>query len=154
MVQYPLLFACKIIKLYPKEKYLARTPDYKRLLIYQIHCTQILIINILKIVVFFALIFFIFYFCYGDSEGFSLAVESVDLVVIGVVEAFLRKILIITIHFYLGMPCNGASCFIEKEVVMGDRSIMEKIHKNQVVGDESASDEGVWEVVDRHCVVV
>jgi hypothetical protein len=52
------------------------------------------------------------------------------------------------------MCSNFLGFGIVKEVVMGQRGVVEQVHEEQLVSDETAVDEGVWEVVNWHCEVV
>lgn len=85
-----------------------------------------------------------------------MAVEGVDLVQVGVVEALIREILntallqlnlldIADPHHLLG---------VKDEMVVRESVIVEQVHKNQVVGNEAAANERVGEAVDCHRPIV
>tara|TARA_B110000285_G_C15064830_1_gene584499 strand:+ start:904 stop:1167 length:264 start_codon:yes stop_codon:yes gene_type:complete len=85
-----------------------------------------------------------------------LSIKGVDLIVLRVVEAFRREVLrrTQTLHTELGVANDPLLFPVVEEVVMLDQFVMEQIDEKQVVVDEAAVDEWVWEVVDRHRVVV
>lgn len=99
MVPYPLNLSGKIIQLKLKEKNLTRAPDNETLLIDQEHGSEVLIMYLLLIVVFLSIILWVFDTLDRDPHGLSLPVESVNLVVLLIVEGFLGEVLLVAVHW-------------------------------------------------------
>ena len=60
------------------------------------------------------------------------------------------------VHFHLdfNVACNCSSYMVEDETVMNAFWGVEKVDIEQVIGNESASNERVWEVVNYHGVII
>ena len=89
-----------------------------------------------------------------DSEALALPVKGVDFVILLIVEALEWKVFVIAVDWNFGNLNCLFFCQVVKKVVMSQGGRVEQIDKDQVVPDESACDEGIWEVVNRHCVVI
>lgn len=98
MIFEPLFFARELIKLKLKKQYLTGASHDKCLFIDQEHDSQVLVVYPLLIVIFFVIILSIRNFFHWHPKGFTLPIERVDLVVIGIIEAFLREVLAVTVH--------------------------------------------------------
>ena len=89
-----------------------------------------------------------------DSKGLTLAVECINLIVVGIVKALLGEVLLVALHFDDFVACDLLGLYVVEEMVVIERGIVEQVHEQQLVGDEAAVDEWVWKVVDWHRMVV
>ena len=138
---------------------LGAAADYQGLIVDHIHRAQVFVMNFLLIKVLFALVLIIIKALYWNSETLSLSVECVNFISICVVKRFLRKVFLIALHFDdLMRFLNNLHCFIiEEKVMMFLIGAVKEVDKDQFTATlvyEAAVDEGVWEVVNWHCVVV
>ena len=84
----------------------------------------------------------------------ALSIEGVDLVVFRIVEALHWEVFRVRFYWDLGLLGYGLCYRVVEEVVMFDIFVVEKVYEDKVVGNEAASDERIWKVVDRHGMVV
>ena len=84
-----------------------------------------------------------------------MSVEAVDFISLFVVETLVREVL-------FGAGQNEAYNFalnllgfkVVQEMVVGESGVVEKLHVNDIIGDEATVDERVREGLDAHGVVV
>jgi hypothetical protein len=88
----------------------------------------------------------------------ALAIKTVHLIVVRVIVAFHREVLLVALKVHSLMAQDFLFLHVItkliKELMVCERCIMEQIHKQEVVIDKNTGDERVWEVIDRHRVVV
>ena len=99
----------------------------------------------------------------------ALTVESVDLVLLIIVKAFLRKVLVIAIHFYRDclVMMHWFSLFIilwnahhlsepgiPNKVIVSPCVVMEQIYKESEFADPATSDVGVYKFLVHHRAVI
>ena len=99
----------------------------------------------------------------------ALTVESIDLVLLIIVKAFLREVLVIAIHFDCDcfIMMHWFSVFIilrnthhlsepgiPDKVIMSPSVVMEQIHKEPEFANPATSNIGVYEFLIHHCAVV
>jgi hypothetical protein len=120
----------------------------------EVHGAKILIVNFLEIEVFLPIIFIAIDLEHWHSQTLTLAIEGVNLIVVGIIETLLWEILLVAIHDQGGVSKDLPGGPLVEEMMMGQGRIVEQVHVHQVVIDEGASDEWIREVVDRHRVVV
>ena len=109
---------------------------------------------LLLVVVLLSVILWIWDVFNGHSQGLTLPIERVYLVVIGIVKTLLREVLAVTLHIDSRMLGDLSIRDVEEEVMVNEGGGVEQIHKKQMVSDKNTLDEWVREVVDWHCVVV
>ena len=80
--------------------------------------------DFLLVKVLFSFVLRVIYVFDGNPEGLTLSVERVDLIIISVVEALLGEVLPVAAHLDLGMLGNLTSLNVEKEMMMGQRSVV------------------------------
>jgi hypothetical protein len=92
-----------------------------------------------------------------------LSVECVNFIILSVIKALYREILVVAINIDLnvlgyflavGVFAISIAVWMIEEMMVLFFLVMEQIHKNQIVIYEAACDERIWEVVNRHCMVV
>lgn len=89
------------------------------------------------------------------DEGLALSVEAVDFISLFVVETLVREVL-----FGAGqneaynLALNLLGFKVVQEMVVGESGVVEKLHVNDIIGDEATVDERVREGLDAHGVVV
>ena len=125
MIFVPRTLFCKWIKFKFKKQYLTGTSDHQCFIIYQVHGPEILVVDFLLVKVLFSFVLRVIYVFDGNPEGLTLSVERVDLIIISVVEALLGEVLPVAAHLDLGMLGNLTSLNVEKEMMMGQRSVVE-----------------------------
>ena len=88
---------------------MAGAPDDQSLIIYQEHGSEIFVVNFLGVELFLIIVLGVFNDFDWHSVGFSLSIEGVDLILFRIVEAFLREILSVTIHYNFRVLLNFSS---------------------------------------------
>ena len=84
-----------------------------------------------------------------------MSVEAVDFISLFVVETLVREVL-----FGAGqneaynLALNLLGFKVVQEMVVGESGVVEKLHVNDIIGDEATVDERVRESLDAHGVVV
>lgn len=99
----------------------------------------------------------------------SLTVESINLVLLIIIKAFLREVLVIAINFYFDrfVVMHWFSIFIilwnthhfsepgiPNKMIMCFCMVMEQIHKESEFADPATSDIGVYEFLIHHGAIV
>jgi len=130
-----------------EEEDITGASSYQRTIVHQIHLTQIHFGHPVKSVLAGVLGL--------DDESLTLPVETVDLISLVVVEAFVWKVLFGAAQdLLLGLPDNGSLGQVIDEVDMLQLCVMKQIDVNHVVRDESTGNEWVREGLVAHRVVV
>ena len=126
---------------------------------------QIFVVNVLSRIWFLFFLFERVYSCKlkvlltidienRNSKGVTLSVEGVYLIVLRIVETLHREILIVRIDINYGLLSQLLRAQMIEKMVMLLLLVVEQIHKDKVISDETASNEWIRKVVNRHCVVV
>lgn len=92
-----------------------------------------------------------------DSQRLTLSVESVDFIVVFIVETLLGEILFVAGHWNDFVVCDDLCFIVVEEMVMVLISVVEQVDKYQClvfVINETTIYEWIWEIIDRHCMVI
>jgi len=150
-----------MVPLLPEEKHFARATHCNSLVENEDHLAKIKLNDPLESVIWQVIGI--------NVEWVALTVESVDLVLLIIVKAFLREILVIAIHFYCDclVMMHWFSVFIilrnthhlsepgiPNKVIMSLSVVMKQIHKDSEFADPATSDIGVYEFLVHHGAVV
>ena len=95
MVYHPFSVFCELINFNFEEQNLTGASDDERLLVDEIHVSQILFVDFLKVVVLLILVLRVFDNFHWDSERMALAIKGIDLIIVRVVVALLREVLLV-----------------------------------------------------------
>ena len=89
-----------------------------------------------------------------NLEGFTLAIEDINLIHVRIIKALVWKVLVVGIQFGLLMSLDFPLLDIVEEVMVRQRVVVKQAAEDHIVVYETLNYVGIREVLIRHCVVV
>ena len=89
-----------------------------------------------------------------NLEGFTLAIEDINLVHVRIIKALVWKVLVIGIQFGLLMSSDFSLLDIVEEVMVRQRVVVKQAAEDHIVVYETLNYVWIREVLIRHRVVV
>jgi hypothetical protein len=89
-----------------------------------------------------------------NSVTLTLPIESVDLILVRVVERTPRKVFVVAFDLKFCKGGNLTGLHIEKEMVMRSILIEKQADESNVVIGETTSNERLWKVTNWHRMII